>query len=227
MRPRICVAIMERTAQRTLKVIKRVQRAHPDMIEIRFDLLRPDVPASVMREATHLPMIATNRRNDEGGLFSGTDRTRTRVLTQAAHEGFDYVDVELRTKGVDTLVRRLQQEGTKVIVSHHNTRRTPPLSVLERVLQEQKAAGANVCKIVTSAKSDFDNLPCLALVNKHASSTKLVCFAMGKAGVLSRVISPILGTYFTYASSKTGRETAVGQLPVNRIRALYRELGIA
>jgi 3-dehydroquinate dehydratase type I len=196
------------------------------MIEIRFDLLKPDVSALAIREATDLPMIATNRRKDEGGLFSGSEKARTRVLMQAAEEGFDYVDVELSTKGVDALVRQLQQKAAKVIVSHHNTKTTPPLRMLERLLRKQRAAGADICKIVTHAKRDLDNVPCLALVNKHASNTKLVCFAMGEAGVLSRVMSPILGAYFTYASSDAGRETAAGQLPVNRIKAIYRELGV-
>ena len=196
------------------------------MIEVRFDLLRPDVSASTIREATDLPMIATNRRKDEGGLFPGSEKTRTLVLMQAAGQGFDYVDVELRTKDADALVRQLQQKGAKVIVSYHNTKTTPPLRVLENLLRKQRAAGADVCKIVTHAKRDLDNVPCLALVSKHGSNAKLVCFAMGEAGVLSRIVSPILGAYFTYASSSVGRETAAGQVPVNRIRAIYKELEI-
>ena len=218
---------MEKTAQRTLQVIERVQRTSPDLLEIRFDLLKPNVSASMIREATDLPMIATNRRRDEGGLFSGTEKDRTYVLTRAAQEGFDYVDVELRTTGVRALVHQLHQDGAKAIVSNHNTRTTPPLTVLERLLRRQKGIGADVCKIVTMAKRDLDNLPCLALVSKYASTTKLVSFAMGEAGVLSRVMSPVLGAYFTYASSRPGRETAAGQPSVNRVRALYRKLGIA
>jgi len=218
---------MERTARRTLQAIKRVKRAQPDMIEIRLDLLRPDLSASTIREATDLPMIATNRRKDEGGLFSGPEKARTRVLMQAAQQGFDYVDVELRTTNVDALVRQLQQKGAKAIVSYHNTKTTPPLTALEELLRKQRAAGADICKIVTNAKRDLDNLPPLALVSKHASNVKLVCFAMGEAGILSRVMSPILGAHFTYASSGPGRETAPGQLSVSRIKAIYRELGIA
>ena len=171
-------------------------------------------------------MIATNRRKDEGGQFSGPEKERTHVLMQVAEQGFDYVDVELRNKGVEALVRQLQQKGAKVIVSHHNTKTTPPLRVLEDLLRKQRAAGADVCKIVTNAKRDLDNLPPLALISKHASKAKLVCFAMGEAGVLSRIMSPILGAYFTYASSSVGRETAAGQVPVNRIRAIYKELEI-
>jgi len=217
---------MERTASRTLETIKRVERARPNMIEIRFDLMRPDVSASTIREATHLPMIATNRRKHEGGRFSGPEKERTHVLMEAADQGFDYVDVELRTKGVSTLVRQLRQKGAQVIVSHHNTKTTPPLRVLEHLLRKQRAAGADVCKIVTHAKRDLDNVPCLALISKHANNAKLVCFAMGEAGVTSRIMSPILGAYFTYASSSVGRETAAGQVPINRMRAIYRELGI-
>ena len=217
---------MERTVRSTLRAIERAKSAQPDMIEIRFDLMKTEASVSAIRQATHLPLIATNRHRKEGGLFLGPEKARTHVLMQTAQEGFDYVDVELRTKGVDSLVRQLRHEGSEAIVSYHNMKTTPSLRALERVLGKQKAAGANVSKIVTHANGLLDNLPPLALVCKHARDERLVCFAMGESGVLSRVMSPILGAYFTYASAAVGRATAAGQVPVGRIKAIYRGLDI-
>ena len=218
---------MERTVDKTVKVIRQIERHRPDLLEIRFDLMKPSTSCSEMRSATHLPIIATNRPRYEGGAFSGPEATQTRTLMQAAQEGFDYVDLELKTRNVDKLVRQLQRSGARVIVSHHNMKTTPRLSTLESVLRRQKRTRADVCKIVTTARSILDNLSCLEFVNEHACRTKLVCFAMGKLGVMSRLLSPALGAYFTYASSKVGRETASGQLPISRVRAIYKELGIA
>jgi 3-dehydroquinate dehydratase len=50
---------------------------------------------------------------------------------------------------------------------------------------------------------------------------------MGRLGIPSRVLSPIFGAYFTFASSSSGRETAAGQIPIDNLRALYKELGVA
>ena len=46
-------------------------------------------------------------------------------------------------------------------------------------------------------------------------------FAMGEAGKLSRILSPLCGGYFTYASLETGKEAAPGQISVQEIREIY------
>jgi len=213
--------------QRTVRVLRQLDRDNPDLVEIRFDLMKTTSSIAEIREATDRPMIATNRRRDQGGLFPGTERTRMETLVRAAQGGFDYVDLELNTKNVTKLVRRLEQEGAKAIVSYHNGKTTPRLSALESVLERERSTGADVCKIVTTANSYADSLSCLVFVEKHARKTRLVCFAMGKQGIPSRILSPIFGAYFTLASSGAGRETAAGQIPVSSLRAFYKEFGIA
>jgi 3-dehydroquinate dehydratase type I len=152
---------------------------------------------------------------------------RLKTLTQAAEDGFDYVDVELNTKNVTKTVRQLKQHGARVIVSYHDRNGTPAQRALESILERQKRAGGDICKIVGTAKNFADNLRCLTFVNEHARGTRLVCFCMGRLGIASRVLSPIFGAYLTFASPSSGRETASGQIPINKLRALYMELGVA
>jgi len=218
---------MERNVQRTVRALSQLERDNPDLFEIRFDLMKNTSSISQIRDATYRPIIATNRRRDQGGSHVGTEESRIGTLLQAARDGFDYIDVELNTKNIASFVRRMQQEGAKVIVSYHNGNMTPRLSALESILQTERRAGANVCKIVTTAKTHADSLRCLSFVNKHARRTKLVCFAMGKLGIPSRVLSPIFGAYFTFASLRVGRETASGQIPVKSLRTVYEKIGIA
>lgn len=227
MQLKICVSIMERTVQRTLRVLRQLERHDPDLFEIRFDLMESMPSIASIRQATDQPMIATNRRRGDGGFFYGTEAARMETLIQAAQDGFDYVDVELNTKNVSKFVRRSEQEGARAIVSYHNQKTTPELPALESILKREKNAGANVCKIVTTAKSYADSLRCLVFVNNHAGKTRLVCFAMGRLGTPSRVLSPIFGAYFTFASSGIGKETAAGQVPINGLRALYKGFGVA
>jgi 3-dehydroquinate dehydratase type I len=94
----------------------------------------------------------------QGGLFRGTEATSLEALTQAARDGFDYVDVELNTKDAHTKVHQLKQHGAKVIVSYHNTKLTPTDQALESILENEARAGADVCKIVSTARTYADNL---------------------------------------------------------------------
>ena len=227
MRPKICVPVMERSVSKVVRSLRLLERHDPDFIEIRFDTMRSPSSLSEIRAATERPLIATNRSKTQGGLFRGTERARLETLMQAAREEFDYVDVELRTKDAHRVVRQMKRHGAKVIVSYHSEKLTPTEERLESILANEKLIGADVCKIVGTAKSYSDSLRCLRFVDKHARRTKLVCFSMGRLGIPSRILSPILGGFFTFASFRTGRETAAGQIPIDELQTLYEELGVA
>jgi 3-dehydroquinate dehydratase-1 len=216
---------MERSVPRTLGALRRLEPYRPDLLEIRLDLMKDTAPIAQIRRNTDLPLIATNRRRSDGGFYHGPEERRVNILSEAAQHGFDFVDIELNAKNVRRLVRRFEQEGARTIVSHHNANNTPRVSTLESTLKRERGAGAYVCKIVTTAKSHTDNLRCFEFLNKHARRTKLVCFAMGRLGVPSRVLSPVFGAYFTFASAGVGNETAAGQIPLSALRGFYNELG--
>lgn len=227
MRPRICVPVMERTVKGAVRSLRLLERHDPDFVEIRFDSMKSSSSLSEIRDATERPLIATNRSKAEGGRFLGTEDGRLKTLMQAAQQGFDYVDIELRTKDVRTVIRDLKQCGARTIVSYHNKKITPTEATLESILASEKHSGADICKIVGAAKGYGDNPRCLRFVDKHARNTKLVCFCMGTLGIPSRVLSPILGAYFTFASFRAGRETASGQIPIDELQTLYKELGVS
>jgi 3-dehydroquinate dehydratase-1 len=227
MRPKICVPVMERDVSRVVRSLRLLERHEPDFVEIRLDSMRLPSSLSEIRAATERPLIATNRSKAQGGLFRGTERARLQTLMQAAQEGFDYVDVELRMKDAHKAVRQIKRRRAKVIVSYHSEKLTPTEEALESILVNEKRTGADVCKIVGTAKSYTDSLRCLRFVDKHARRAKLVCFSMGRLGIPSRILSPVLGGYFTFASFVTGRETAAGQIPIDELQTLYKELGVA
>lgn len=227
MQPRICVPVMERNVKRAARVLRQLESRNPDLVEIRFDRMKTTSSLSEIRDATDRPLIATNRRADEGGYYSGAESKRLAILVQAARSSFDYVDLELRTRDINQLARQLKQEGTKVIVSYHGQKLTSSQCALESILAREKRVGADICKIVGKAERYSDNLSFLTFVSKHAKRIKLVCFLMGRLGIPSRVLSPILGAYFTFASAGSDRETAVGQIPIDRLRGLYKELGVS
>jgi len=99
-------------------------------------------------------------------------------------------------------------------------RGTPPLNNMREIVQRQLKAGADVCKIVTTAQRFEDNLTILRLISEF-SKTRIVVFAMGPLGFASRVLCPLVGGDFTYASIEQGKESAPGQITVQELRKLY------
>ena len=110
-------------------------------------------------------------------------------------------------------------------MSLHNLKETPPLDEMKRVVQRQLKAGADICKIVTTAQKFDDNLTVLQLISEFPR-IKLVSFAMGPLGLVSRILSPLVGGDFTYASIEQGRESASGQLTARDLRKLYEMVGV-
>jgi 3-dehydroquinate dehydratase type I len=111
-------------------------------------------------------------------------------------------------------------------VSFHDFAKTLSLSELNSVLEREIASGAGICKIVTTAKRIEDNLTVLNFTSAACSRAKVVCFAMGELGKVSRLLSPLFGGYFTFASLERGSETATGQMTIQEMKATYKLLGL-
>jgi 3-dehydroquinate dehydratase type I len=47
---------------------------------------------------------------------------------------------------------------------------------------------------------------------------------MGKEGKISRIISPLVGSYLTYAALTKGKETAPGQITVSELKKAWKNL---
>jgi 3-dehydroquinate dehydratase type I len=70
-----------------------------------------------------------------------------------------------------------------------------------------------------------DNLTTLNFTSATSSKTKVVCFCMGELGKVSRLLSPLFGGFFTFASLERGNETASGQITIQEMKASYELLG--
>jgi 3-dehydroquinate dehydratase type I len=203
------------------------EKSSPDFIEVRMDYLRDNQKLDDIVGCVNIPLIATIRPKDCRGAFSGSETQRRILLLNAAKKGFDYVDVELSTEGLNEIVKDLRQAGAKPIISYHDFEKTPSIHEMEGILEDQKKSGAEVCKIVTTATAYEDNLTLLTFLRKVSKNFRVVSFAMGSLGKISRMLSPFFGGYFTIASLKRGRETAPGQMTIRELRAVYKALGVS
>ena len=223
---RVCVSIPPKTVDEALELIQEAEAENADLIEVRLDSLTEHDKLSEIPKCTKIPLIATNKSLEQHGGFSGTETERQKILIEAAKNGFEYVDVDLKTPKQKQLIQDLHEAGAKVIVSFHDFQRTPELQQLEKVLDEELSLGADVCKIITTAQTMKDNLTTLGFVSNASKKVKVVCFAMGDLGAHSRLVSPVFGAFFTFASLDEKRKTAKGQLIIKEMRLAYDALGL-
>lgn len=214
-RPRICAVMVNSD----LAAARRVA-ADIDLFEVRLDLIGDSWP-EVARQLNQ-PWIATNRIVSQGGRWPGSEAERIDRLLEASHLGADIVDIELETKNLKEAVSLIKKK-TKCLLSYHELNGTPPLDELKDIVRRQQAAGADICKVVTTARRFDDNLTVLQLITEFPQAS-LVALAMGPLGLVSRVLCPLVGGYFTYASIEPGKESAPGQITVADLIKIYQML---
>jgi 3-dehydroquinate dehydratase-1 len=223
---KVCISIPPKTIDDASNLIEKAEAQHADLIEIRLDSLKKHSKLADIACSSKTPLIATNKSTKNHGNFSGSEDDRQRILVDAAQNGFQYVDVDLFTSNMKELISNIHEVGAKPIVSFHDFNRTPTMSQLNKVLEKEMAAGAYVCKIVTIANSIEDNLTILNFISKASKNTEIVGFAMGELGKSSRLLSPVFGASFTFASLDEKRKTAKGQLTIQKMKRAYEALGL-
>ena len=216
-RPGICAAIVEND----LDGIKSVESL-VDLFEVRIDLIGEDWQDVVKN--LEKPWMACNRRKEEGGDWRGSESGRVEELLTALELDADIVDIELATPDIEKVVNEIGGKAN-CLISYHNLEDTPPLEEMHDIIKRQLSVGADICKVVTTARSIADNIAVFQLIQDFPE-TKVVSFAMGDLGQISRVLCPLAGGYFTYASVKEGSESAAGQLTVKQLRRIYASIRI-
>jgi 3-dehydroquinate dehydratase type I len=223
---KICLSIAAPNVSDILSFINNSSTKSADFIEIRLDHLKTLNGIEKISDEAKIPLIATNRQYKQGGKRLQKEKKRVETLLKVAHYGFSYVDIELTTPKVKTIIREIGKIGAKPIVSFHDFNKTLSADRLRKIVYKQIKVGAYVCKLVTTANKLSDNLSCLSLVSEMREKTKIICFAMGKKGRISRILSPLFGANFTYASLKEGLETASGQLSIEQLKRIYSLLDV-
>ncbi|MDP2729928.1 MAG: type I 3-dehydroquinate dehydratase [Dehalococcoidales bacterium] len=211
-KPRICATIVNNDPE----AISRVE-ALVDLFEVRIDLIGDGWQELAKR--LEKPWIATNRTVEEGGKWAGNEARRIEGLLQAVELGAALVDVEFRTKNLKNIVP-LVKKRVKCILSFHDVEKTPSLDEMKEIVERQLKSGADICKVVTTAKEFEDNLAVLQLISEFPGD-KILAFAMGPVGQVSRVLCPLVGGDFTYGSIEKGRESAPGQITVQELIKIY------
>jgi 3-dehydroquinate dehydratase type I len=219
---RICVSILPKNVPEALQLIEKAEDAQADFIEVRLDCLEDCLEnhCGLADLAAHgkTQKIATDKA-------SRKETEHHQLLLGAAKSGFEYVDTELSTPRLASLVKELKALGAKSVVSLHKFDGSLSISELNSIFEREISSGADVCKIVTTAERMEDNLNTLKFTSTASSKAKVVCFCMSELGKVSRLLLPLFGGFFTFASLERGSETASGQMTIQEMKAAYELLG--
>ena len=225
---RLCVSIAAATQAEALTMAKNSE-AVADVIEIRLDgMADPEIP--LFLKDLSKPLLFTNRPTWEGGNCTDEEKARIALLTKAAEAGAAYVDIELNADPTlaTELIAAARANNCKTIVSWHDFKCTASSQALTEIFQRQCRSGADIGKIVTTARCFQDVFRVLALQEQAAElGFPLIAFCMGQIGMISRVATTDLGGYMTYAAPDNGPATAPGQLPASALRRIFTELAHA
>lgn len=185
------------------------------LVEIRADGLSRDdlrrVVTSCDRET-----IVTVRREQDGGLFEGTESERRDLLLAGLHAGAAYVDIEIDSP----LAGDKQVDPGRLILSWHGRSRDP--ISLRAILSRMTAQGAAMYKLVPHA-AGLEDLSAIRnfLGGLEGDGLAVTCFASGPRGALSRILALSWGSRWTIGFPSGAPATAPGQLPVSDLLEIY------
>jgi len=211
-RPRICAVIVNND----LEAVKGVESL-VELFEVRIDLIGDGWQELVKQ--LKKPWIACNRSAEEGGSWQGSESGRREELLKSIELGASIIDIELVTGNLKEIVQAIKKRS-KCLLSFHDLEGTLPLDRMREIVQKELEAGADICKLVTTARRFEDNLAVLQLISDFPK-TRVVSFAVGPLGFASRILCPLVGGDFTYASIEAGKESASGQITARDLRKIY------
>lgn len=218
MKYKTCVSIAETTPNKVKQVLKTALKKS-DFVEVRFDFLKieqiPQTLELIRKDLNRI--VCTVRPKTEGGKFLGNEKERMSIIKLIAEYNPFLLDVEFNTlKKNSQLTKYLKSTKTELLVSWHDFKRTPKATELKKMIAQMSKFSNNV-KIVSTAKTTDDATRMLELYSKKGKN-KLISFAMGDMGRISRILCLYLGSPYTYVS--LGKAVAPGQFSVDEVKKI-------
>ena len=211
--PKICLVVIGKTINEFLINLKSAQ-PQAELIELRVDFIKnlSSKHLDLIKTQTHKTAIFTCRPNNH--LTS-----RLNLIKQADNLGFDFIDLELET----LLKNPINLNQAKLIISHHDCSKTPSLTKLKNKLTQMDDFKPTIKKIATFVKSEQDVQILMKVLITKKPSENLIIIGMGQKGKITRLISPLFGSYLTYASFNN-KVSAPGQIDIKKLKLIYQQL---
>lgn len=172
-----------------------------DMIEVRADCVKS--PYFLTKKTK----ILTVRRKKEGGKWEGSEKERQELIIKLL-PNFDFVDIELGSGIMKNVLKLSNRMGKRAIVSYHNIKKTPKLSVLKKVFVAASRHG--MPKIATRINAFGDIMVLMDLA--RFSGGRCIIVGMGTLGKITRILFPLMGCPWTYGTLEKSELITIKEL---------------
>jgi 3-dehydroquinate dehydratase type I len=207
----ICLSLVDLSFAQILKLLPECE-----LLELRLDrldLVEPELELILQKAAASLV------------CFPGTAETlpqRYKTLDKALRWGADYVDCSAEDDSTEqqNLIHHARSLSVKVIYSYHNYMATPELSELQKIASKAFSRGADICKIVTLAKSKTDIQNLMSL---YSYAPRMIAFGMGEKAAHTRILALEKGAPFVYAALDEEHLAAPGQMTLAQLQKAFGE----
>lgn len=206
----ICVPIKQNKTEALFKEFKKAQKV-ADFIEIWFDELSDfdlkELKKNLAKNKT--PIIYKS----QGYLAK---------INEVLSLGIELIDLDISTdkKTINSISQNFP--NTKIIISSHDFKKTPPLKMLQKIANEIIKKGADIIKIATFAKSPLDSFIMLEFLSELSRKHKSICLCMGKNGLITRASGHLFGNYLMYAPLDLKSKTAEGQITAKELKEIQQ-----
>ena len=211
----ICSVVIGKTLDEFLKNLEEVQKVS-DFIELRVDYINnfsiKDI--DIIKKNTIKQNIFTCRSLAEGGNFNQNINLLQDIIYKANELCFNHIDIEISL--LDKV--KFTKKNSKIIGSYHNFNNTPNfdelLTIYNKIINNKIV---DIAKIATNVINDIDNIN---LVKLLINRKNIIVLGMGEKGKITRIITPLLGGYLTFASVDKNI-SAPGQISLYDLKKIY------
>ena len=234
--PLVCVPVTDESASDIINHAASLVEAGVEMIEWRADffdsLSDRDAVKEVLNKLREITretiLLATIRTKKQGGECTMTPGELKSVLIEMAQSHCaDLIDVEYFTfEEPARLIKKLQERGALVVLSHHDFNETPKRDVMRSLLSNMTEVDADIVKLAVMPNSmqDVSNLfSVTSWFSNEYASIPLITMSMGKMGGISRVGGFCFGSCVTFAADGE-RASAPGQLSYSDTKTIIELL---
>lgn len=201
----LTVMVQAHTPERIKELMDKSLAEGAEAFGMQFEQMHPEYRnAEVYKDLftyTDEPVYITNYRSHEND--GKTDDELAKELVEFAECGADLCDVmgDMFDKQPDEvavskeaiakqmkLIEEIHAKGAKVLMSSHIHKFTPAERVLEIALEQQRR-GADICKIVTGAENEEQEIENLKIINmlKEKLDIPFLFLCGGKCHIMRRI----------------------------------------
>lgn len=230
--PKIIIPITSSTRDHILSdAQKAVDRYSPDIIEWRADWYYDASNANSMIRIAgeigdvvgNMPILFTLRTAEEGGEVMLRPNSYLDLNLHIAASGkIDMVDIELfkaEVAGAESIIRKIQRCGVKVIISNHDFDGTPDKVELVSRLCAMRSLGADICKIAVMPRRRADVFALIEATcefRERYRDRPVIAISMSDMGLITRLCGGLYGSAATFGTA--GNASAPGQIDAAKLK---------